>query len=244
MVASRVIAKRGKKVETVAPLDRKADPHQRFLGGEAFVSKQLIPVFSDDSGGKLAEEPEQPVRGLGEPGRLQRQFDRMRQGGQPSLTEIRMDRELRAEFVPLRPERCKRRAPIGAGRDQLDGQRDAFQRPEEQLQMRVIGEIDLRDPAEQFAVEGGFEPVDRMDEGPSRTADAIAAAERREECQARNGRQGAKGLLGRAALPLWVPGGFQIVQHQQPWTLTDMRQGRPEPALRIGSHSPRDGVLH
>jgi hypothetical protein len=64
MVASRVIAKRGKKIETGSPLDRKTDPQQCFLGDETFVPKQFIPVLSDDSGGKLAEQPEQPMRGF------------------------------------------------------------------------------------------------------------------------------------------------------------------------------------
>ena len=32
--------------------------------------------------------------------------------------------------------------------------------------MRIIGEIALCDPAEQFVVEEGFEPVDRMERGP------------------------------------------------------------------------------
>ena len=68
VVASRVIAKRGKKIETAAPLDRKTDPQQRFFGGEAFVAKQFIPVPSDNAAGKLTEQPKQPVRRLRETG--------------------------------------------------------------------------------------------------------------------------------------------------------------------------------
>ena len=115
-MAPRVITQRGKKIETVAALDRETDPQQCFFGGKAFVPKQLIPVLDGDSAGKLAEQPEQPVRRFREPARLQRQLDRMWQGGQPSCSEIRMDREFRTKLVPLRPECRERRASIGAGR--------------------------------------------------------------------------------------------------------------------------------
>jgi hypothetical protein len=71
VVASRVIAKRGKKIEAAAPLDRKTDPQQRFLGGEAFVTKQFIPVPIDNAAGKLTEQPEQPMRLFRETARLQ-----------------------------------------------------------------------------------------------------------------------------------------------------------------------------
>ena len=80
-MAPGVIANGRQEVQTVAPLNRKTYSQQCFLGVKAIGPDEFVPVLCHNTGGQLAEQPEQPVGAIGHPAGLQRQLDGVGQRG-------------------------------------------------------------------------------------------------------------------------------------------------------------------